>query len=82
MHGVKVHGGFKDAFEAVYESIKETLQPNLHGKKIVMTGHSLGGALASLLTYRLSLEHPDVELASSVCLRVPSCWRLRIRNTF
>ena len=63
MHGVKVHGGFKDAFEAVYESIKETLQPNLRGKKIVMTGHSLGGALASLLTYRLSLEHPNVELA-------------------
>ena len=51
------HGGFVAAFNSVYESIANILQDSLGKKKLFITGHSLGGALASLLVYRLTLEH-------------------------
>lgn len=54
------HGGFVDAFNTVYSDIKTCLDPLISGvnpKKLFISGHSLGGALASLLTYRISLEY-------------------------
>ena len=51
--------GFVKAIDAVYTSIEEKLEPHLSGQKqLFITGHSLGAALASLLSYRLSLDHP------------------------
>ena len=55
------HNGFITAFNSVYESIANELQPNLGKKKLFITGHSLGGALASLLMYRLTLEHSEAQ---------------------
>ena len=55
------HGGFVNAFNSVYESIANVLQDNLGKKKLFITGHSLGGALASLLMYRLTLEHSEAQ---------------------
>lgn len=51
------HKGFLTAFNAVYGSIEAKLKPCLGKKKLFVTGHSLGGALATLLTYRISLAH-------------------------
>lgn len=55
------HKGFATAFNAVYTSIQEKLKPYLGRKQLYITGHSLGGALASLLSYRLSLDHPTCQ---------------------
>ena len=55
------HNGFITAFNSVYESIANELQPNLGKKKLFITGHSLGGALASLLMYRLTMEHSEAQ---------------------
>ena len=57
--GPLVHHGFCYAFNTVYDAIEKKLRPDLGKKKLFITGHSLGGALATLLTYRISLAHPD-----------------------
>ena len=56
---VYCHGGFVDAFNTVYGSIKRYIRSNLRRRELFITGHSLGGALASLLTYRISKEFSE-----------------------
>ena len=51
---VCAHKGFVTAMNTVYKSIEAKLMPYLGKKKLFVTGHSLGGALATLLTYRIS----------------------------
>lgn len=51
------HGGFVDALDSVYGRIERHVKQQWKGKKLFITGHSLGGALASLLAYRLSVKH-------------------------
>ena len=53
-----VHGGFLAAFNSVYSDIVNKLRPSLGTKELYVAGHSLGGALASILAYRISVEHP------------------------
>lgn len=48
------HRGFVTALNAVYPSIKDKLQPYIGKKELYITGHSLGGALATLMTYLIS----------------------------
>ena len=50
---VEAHSGFVSALKLVYDDIVYFLQMFLSGKNLYITGHSLGGALASLLRYRL-----------------------------
>ena len=50
---VKAHLGFVSALDLVYSDVVGFLEKNSPGKKLYITGHSLGGALASLLGYRL-----------------------------
>ena len=45
----KVHRYFLDAFKRIMPAIEPYLQGN---KKVIFTGHSLGGALASLLALK------------------------------
>ncbi|MEM6405985.1 MAG: lipase family protein [Pseudomonadota bacterium] len=55
-HEGKVHTGFSDAYEAVSEQIQTMLNQDddLADKPLFITGHSLGGALATLATKRLT----------------------------
>lgn len=55
------HKGFVDALNTVYSSIETTLRPFAGKKKLVITGHSLGGALATLLGYRIAFDHPEFQ---------------------
>ena len=48
------HKGFVTALEAVYASIEDKIRPYIGKKAFYITGHSLGGALATLTTYRIS----------------------------
>ena len=50
---VQAHSGFVSALELVYSDVVKFLETFPPGKKLYITGHSLGGALASLLGYRL-----------------------------
>ena len=54
-HGALVHRGFSRALAAVWSRIETQLQSLLdrHPRKIWVTGHSLGGALATLAALRL-----------------------------
>ena len=54
-HGALVHRGFSQALTVVWPRIEAKLQSLLdrHSRKIWVTGHSLGGALATLAALRI-----------------------------
>ena len=50
----KIHTGFKEAFEHVHEKIESILKEDtFKDKPLFITGHSLGGALATIAAKRL-----------------------------
>ena len=52
--GGNIHCGFKEAFEAVELDIQKTLNQEAHANKpLFITGHSLGGALATIAAKKL-----------------------------
>lgn len=52
--GGNIHSGFKEAFEEVELEIQRTLnQPQFVDKPLFITGHSLGGALATIAAKKL-----------------------------
>ena len=53
--------GFVRSLDSVIDSIMSEINVDLGMKEIVLTGHSLGGALASLLSDRLAAEHHYTE---------------------
>ncbi|KAJ1945466.1 hypothetical protein FBU59_002297 [Linderina macrospora] len=62
IEGSKVHNGFLSGYTSAADGIKKTLQ-DLTAKypdyKIVVTGHSLGGAVATVATTDLLISHPE-----------------------
>ncbi|MBF0350878.1 MAG: lipase family protein [SAR324 cluster bacterium] len=52
-----IHSGFSYMLNVVYPQIIEILSRISTGKSIWITGHSLGGALALLLTYHLHINN-------------------------
>lgn len=53
----KVHAGFQNALNEVWDKLETSIDKN---KKVIVTGHSLGGGLAQLLAYRLTLKNYTV----------------------
>ena len=54
----EAHGGFVKCLNNVYPNVESVLKPYIRKIPIYITGHSLGGALASLLAYRLGKRFP------------------------
>lgn len=53
--GGKIHSGFNDAFSQVYLEISQTLtKEEYKNKPLFITGHSLGGALATVAAKKLT----------------------------
>ena len=52
----KVHTGFKESFELVQKEIQDYIDKNLKDKPLLITGHSLGGALATVATKKLKYD--------------------------
>jgi len=53
--GGRVHRGFQAAFQVIYRDIQSALKP-YEDQPLILTGHSLGGALATLAAREL--KHP------------------------
>ncbi|MEM6470765.1 MAG: lipase family protein [Planctomycetota bacterium] len=54
---VKIKDGIWDAVESVYDGISKTVDEKVSkGKRLWVTGHSLGGACATLTAFRLHYE--------------------------
>ena len=58
--GMKIHDGFLQTTQSVYEIIKTSINKN-SGKKIRLAGHSLGGAVATTLALMLTADKYTVE---------------------
>jgi triacylglycerol lipase len=52
----RVHEGFHEAFESVWENVKQFIEKQKIGvsRKVWLTGHSLGGALATLCAAKIA----------------------------
>jgi predicted lipase len=48
-----IHRGFKDALDDIWVSLIADYNKNAKGKQLVVTGHSLGAALATLYSHRI-----------------------------
>ena len=51
-----MHGGFKKALDHLWPQLEEFLK-NCNSDKLVVCGHSLGGALAQLTALRFPVQH-------------------------
>lgn len=65
----EVHRGFMQAYKAISEQVistVRTLRGNYSTSKVMVTGHSLGGALALLAALEIkrqfSIDHRDITL--------------------
>lgn len=55
-HGVKIHTGFRDAYNQVGRQIRSAVDNLPDGYSLYVTGHSLGGALAVVATRDLERD--------------------------
>ncbi len=54
--GSKIHQGFKEEVDKIYDQVEKRLAKYSKGRKIWCTGHSLGGAMATILSQRLEFR--------------------------
>jgi triacylglycerol lipase len=65
----KVHAGFKAEIDKLYPSIIKWLGKRLTTKKLVITGHSLGAAMATIFASRVNKLDADFVLYTYGCPR-------------
>jgi triacylglycerol lipase len=65
----KVHAGFKAEMDKLYPSIIKWLGKRLTTKKLVITGHSLGAAMATIFASRVNKLDADFVLYTYGCPR-------------
>ena len=74
--GVLVHKGFHDSVESFFgKGIVKTIKARLNGKegarRLYITGHSKGGALAYLAALLLRTMHPEIPVAGVISFEAP-----------
>jgi hypothetical protein len=67
-HGTRVHRGFRTQYRSIAESIRSNISSN--ATSIVCTGHSLGGALATLAAIDLATPGKTMTCCTFGCPRV------------
>ena len=84
----RIHSGFKAALNDIWDALLDHYNQNGQGKQLLVTGHSLGAALATLYADRISDIHSacytfgsprvgDKELIDNMVFR---CYRFRNNN--
>lgn len=69
---MQVHSGFNRAFQSVWPSIKRFIHSfDLKNTRFSLTGHSLGGALASLCYIYITAFYPQVQVVQAVTFGQP-----------
>jgi len=58
---IKIHAGFAEQYKAIFPTIINKVKHH-DNKGIIISGHSLGGALATICAYDLSLNYPEKEI--------------------
>lgn len=61
-NNIKVHYGFSEAYKSVREAVLDAAKKTPH-KRIMTTGHSLGGALAKLAALDIQFNVPGKEIS-------------------
>mgnify|MGYP001997390787 CR=1 FL=1 len=57
--GAWVHRGFEIQYRALRERVAERIKELDEGRRIIFTGHSLGGALATIGALEFAIAYPD-----------------------
>lgn len=57
--GAWVHRGFEIQYRALRERLIDRIRDVDAGKRLIFTGHSLGGALATIAALEFALKYPD-----------------------
>jgi hypothetical protein len=60
LSNVQVHSGFLEMSEKIIQDIVDAVKAIYHPKLLVIAGHSLGGAVASLTSFRVSHLFPEI----------------------
>ncbi|OQR84543.1 hypothetical protein ACHHYP_13252 [Achlya hypogyna] len=60
---VHVHSGFYQAYTTLLEHIHAAIDAIPDGSRVVTTGHSLGGALATIAALDMVLKHPTLHVS-------------------
>lgn len=78
------HAGFYEALDSVWKQIQPQIQAANEiapGAPVYLTGHSLGGALATIATWRLEQE-TDLPIASCYTFGAPRCGDKNLTNSY
>jgi hypothetical protein len=69
-----IHAGFQAGVEAVWPQVLSAVGRRGDARgRLFITGHSLGGALAAVTAYRLSLRNPPVGVDGVYTFGMPRC---------
>lgn len=74
-----IHSGFMEQYNALRESVLDKIQPN---KPVICTGHSLGGALATVATLDIVLNKNCVNAVSCCTFGSPRVGSVFFKKLF
>ena len=68
--GCRAHAGFKYAAEKLMPSVEKAMQ-DYGCKELVVTGHSLGGSVATLMGFAIKNTHPELRVDGAYSYEAP-----------